>query len=247
MTIVFLHAYPLNRTMWQAQLATFAAQTPIIALDYAGFGNSAWALAPDEPRHIADMANRILAQLDSMGVHQFAVAGMSMGGYVALALWRQAASRIRGIAICNSRAGGDDDASKAVRTRNAAIARQQGAQAIADIMMPRLLSEYASPAVRQHVYQMALHASPTALANAMEMIRDRPDASDLLPDITVPSLVIGATDDPIIPVSESQRVADALPNSQCVIIPACGHISNLERPAQFNDALARWMARIRWE
>lgn len=246
MTIVLLHAYPLNRTMWHAQIDTFGTQTQVIALDYAGFGNSAWAVAPHEPRRIDDMANRVVSQLDGMGVNQFAVAGMSMGGYVALALWRHAAARIRGIAICNSRARGDDDASKAVRTRNAAIARQDGAKAIADIMMPRLLSAHASPDVYQHVYQMALHASPTALANAMEMIRDRPDASDLLPGITVPSLVIGASDDPIIPVSESQLVADALPNSHCEIIPACGHISNLERPAQFNAALARWMARIDW-
>lgn len=91
---------------------------------------------------------------------------------------------------------------------------------------------------------MALQASPDALANAMEMIRDRPDASALLPTIQVPSLVIGATDDPIMSVEESQLVADALPNSQCVIVPQCGHISNLERPQLFNDALIRWLMRV---
>jgi pimeloyl-ACP methyl ester carboxylesterase len=131
-----------------------------------------------------------------------------------------------------------------VRTRNAQIARTDGAAAIRDIMMPRLLSAYAPATVHAHVATMALQASPDALANAMEMIRDRPDASALLPTIQVPSLVIGATDDPIIQVAESQSVADALPNSQCVIVPQCGHISNLERPQLFNDTLIRWLTRV---
>lgn len=244
MTLVLLHAYPLNRSMWQPQIDALSAHHHVIALDYAGFGQSAWALAAHEPRRIDDMANRILAQLDSMGVNQFAVAGLSMGGYVALALWRQAATRIRGMAICNSRARADDEAGKAARTRNAAIARQDGARAIADIMMPRLLSTHAAPAVFQQVAHMALQAAPAALANAMEMIRDRPDARDMLATIHVASLVIGATDDPIIAVAESERDATALPNSQCVIIRDCGHISNLERPHQFNAALAGWLTRM---
>lgn len=244
MTIVLLHAYPLNGSMWQPQLAPLHAYAPVIALDYAGFGTSQWHLTATQPRSIDDLAVQLLAQLTQRGVEQFAVAGLSMGGYVALAMWRHAPTRIRGIAICNSRARADDDATKAVRTRNAQIARTDGATAIRDIMMPRLLSTYAPASVHAHVATMALQASPDALANAMEMIRDRPDASALLPTIQVPSLVIGATDDPIMSVEESQLVADALPNSQCVIVPQCGHISNLERPQLFNDALIRWLMRV---
>lgn len=244
MTLVLLHAYPLNRTMWQPQLTAFATRLPVVALDYAGFGLSQWHIAPHQPRRIDDMADLLLAELDRRGVHSFAVAGLSMGGYVALAMWRRAATRIRGIAICNSRASADDDTSKLARTRNAEIARSDGATAIADIMMPRLLSQYAAAEIQTQVRNMALQAQPDALANAMEMIRDRPDATDLLAHISVPSLVIGATDDPIIPASESARVAAALPHSHCVIIPQCGHISNLEQPQQFNHALDTWLARL---
>ncbi|MFM7680224.1 MAG: alpha/beta fold hydrolase [Roseiflexaceae bacterium] len=244
MTTVLLHAYPLNQHMWQPQRDSLATFGPVITLDYAGFGASHWDIAPRTPRRIDDVAQHILTELDQRGIDQFAVAGLSMGGYVALAMWRIAAARIRGIAICNSRARADDEATKAVRTRNAEIARTSGAVAIADIMMPRLLSAYAPASVVTQVRQMALQASPDALANAMEMIRDRPDASALLPTIQVPSLVIGATDDPIMPVTESQSVADALPNSQCVIVPQCGHISNLERPQVFNAALIRWLTRV---
>lgn len=243
-TVVLLHAYPLNRSMWQPQIEALGTTHHIVALDYAGFGTSHWHIAPDQPRRIDDMADMVLAALDAQGVDRFAVAGLSMGGYVALALWRRAAQRIRGMAICNSRASADDAAAQAVRTRNAEIARTNGATAIADIMMPRLLSAYASDAVRDHVYQLALQATPAALANAMEMIRDRPDSSALLRDMHIPSLVIGASDDPIIAADESRRVAAELPDSQCVILHQCGHISNLERPQQFNAALSGWLARI---
>lgn len=230
--------------MWQPQISALSAQHHVIALDYAGFGASRWDIAPHHPRRIDDMADLLLAELDQRGIHQFAVAGLSMGGYVALALWRRAAQRIQGIALCNSRASADDEAGKAARTRNAAIARSDGASAIADIMMPRLLSTHASPSLHAHVRELALHAPADALANAMEMIRDRPDARDMIATIHVPSLVIGASDDPIIAVAESERDAAALPNSQCVIMRDCGHISNLERPQQFNEALRTWLARI---
>ena len=244
MTTVLLHAYPLNQSMWQPQLDALATFGPVVALDYAGFGTSHWDIAPHTPRRIDDVAQHILTELNHRGIDQFAVAGLSMGGYVALALWRLAAARIRGIAICNSRARADDDVTKAVRTRNAEIARANGATAIAEIMMPRLLSSYATADVVTHVRQMALQAPPTALANAMEMIRDRPDASALLAHIQVLSLVIGATDDPIISVAESQHVAAQLPDAQCVILHQCGHISNLERPHAFNEALTHWRSRI---
>jgi pimeloyl-ACP methyl ester carboxylesterase len=244
MTIVLLHAYPLNQHMWQPQQDALTPFGPVIALDYAGFGTSHWEISPHTPRRIDDVAQHILTELEHRGINQFAVAGLSMGGYVALAMWRLAAARIRGIAICNSRARADDDATKAVRTRNAEIARTSGATAIAEIMMPRLLSPYATADVVTQVRQMALQASPAALANAMEMIRDRPDASTLLAQIQVPSLVIGATDDPIISIAESHHVATQLPNAQCVILQQCGHISNLERPQPFNDALTDWMMRV---
>ncbi len=243
--LLLLHAFPLNHTMWQPQIDALAPTTPLLALDYAGFGASQWhPTTPPDASHIDDVAASIVAELDRRSIAQVAVAGLSMGGYVALALWRIAPQRISGLAICNSRASGDDAATKAARVRNAHIARTQGAAALTEVMMPRLLSQYASPALYQQVRDLGSHADPEAMANAMLMIGERPDATALLPTITVPSLVIGATDDPIITVSDSAAVATALPNAQCVILPQCGHLSNLEYPTQFTAALQSWLQRI---
>lgn len=243
--LLLLHAFPLNHTMWQPQIEALAPTVPLLALDYAGFGTSHWyPTTPPNPRHIDEVAANIIAELDRRGIAHVAVAGLSMGGYLALALWRIAPHRITGLAICNSRATGDDAAGKATRVRNAHIARDQGAAALTDAMMPRLLSQYASPALVQQVRDLGSQADPEVMANAMLMIAERPDATTLLPTITVPSLVIGATDDPIITVSDSQAVAGAIPNAHCTILPQCGHLSNLEYPTQFTAALQSWLERI---
>jgi pimeloyl-ACP methyl ester carboxylesterase len=75
------------------------------------------------------------------------------------------------------------------------------------------------------------------------MMRERPDAMSLLPTITVPTIVIGATHDPIIPADESRAMADQIPHGQAVIIDEVGHLSNLERPDVFNAAIINWMQR----
>ena len=240
--LVLLHAFPLNQSMWQPQIAVLGHQYTVIAIDYAGFGRSTWEpqVTPG-PHDIDDVARSIVDVLDELDIERAAVAGLSMGGYVALAMWRIAAERIERLAICNSRAGADDDTTKQARSRNAAMVLEQGAEALADAMLPRLLSAHAGPGMRRHVHALASSAQPRVSANALLMMRERPDATALLPHITVPTLVIGASDDPIIPAHESQQLASALPNSNAVIITESGHLSNLERPDVFNRALRDWM------
>ena len=240
--LVLLHAFPLNHQMWQPQIAQLGHRYTIIAVDYAGFGMSTWnPHTPASPQHIDDVARSIVAVIDELGHERVAVAGLSMGGYVALALWRIAAARIERLAICNSRANADDDATKQARSRNAAMVLEQGAEALADAMMPRLLSEHCGDGIRRYIHTLAASAQPTVSANALLMMRERPDAEGLLPHIHVPTVVIGATHDPIIPANESTQIATALPHGRAVIIADAGHLSNIEQPQHFNQALMEWM------
>jgi 3-oxoadipate enol-lactonase len=103
------------------------------------------------------------------------------------------------------------------------------------------LSTHVGPGIRRYVHSLATEAPAETLANALEMIRDRPDARSLLPQMTIPTLVVGATDDPIMPVHESIALAKELPNCQTVILQDCGHLSNIEQPKAFNDAIIAWM------
>ena len=240
--LVLLHAFPLNQSMWQPQIAVLGHQYTVIAIDYAGFGRSTWEPGGTPGAHdIDDVAQSITAVLDELDIERAAVAGLSMGGYVALALWRIAPQRVDRLALCNSRASADDEATKQARSRNAAMVLEQGAEALADAMLPRLLSQHAGTGMRRHVHTLAASAQPRVSANALLMMRERPDATPLLPQITVPTLVVGASDDPIIPAHESLQMATALPNGNAVIIAESGHLSNLERPDVFNRALRDWM------
>jgi pimeloyl-ACP methyl ester carboxylesterase len=243
--LLLLHAFPLNHHMWQPQLAVLGHRYHVLAVDYAGFGTSYWApTTPADINQIDDLARHIITMLDEYRIESVAVAGLSMGGYLALALWRVAPNRINRLALCNTRAAADDQATKAARSRNAAIALEQGSEAIADIMLPRLLSEFTGNGMKRLVRDMAASAPARTIANALLMMRERPDATSLLPHITVPTLVIGATHDPIIPADESRAMADRVPNGHALIIDEVGHLSNLERPDIFNAAIINWMQRV---
>lgn len=242
--LVLLHAFPLHHRMWEPQIAVLGHRYRIIAVDYAGFGRSHWEPVASVVPAIEQIAHGIIDIFDQLDLDEVSLAGCSMGSYLALACYRLAPQRFRRLALCNARASADDDATRAARTRNAAVARTEGNAALADLMLPRLLSEHAGPGIRRYVHTMALEAQPETLATALEMLRDRPDARDLLPNITVPTLVVGATDDPIMPVHESVALAKELPNSELVILQDCGHLSNIELPKPFNDAVLAWMKRV---
>ena len=239
--LVLLHAFPLHHRMWEPQIAVLGHRYQIIAVDYAGFGRSHWEPLDSVVPAIEQVAHGIIDILDQLDLDDVALAGCSMGTYVALAMYRLAPQRFNRIALCNARASADDDATRAARTRNAAIARSDGVEAIAEMMLPRLLSTHVGPGIRRYVHTLATEAPAETLANALEMIRDRPDARSQLPQMTIPTLVVGATDDPIMPVHESIALAKELPHCQTVILQDCGHLSNIEQPKAFNDAIIAWM------
>ena len=241
--LLLLHAFPLHHRMWEPQIAVLGHRYQIIAVDYAGFGRSHWEPLDSVVPAIEQVAHGILDILDQLDLDSVAMAGCSMGTYMALAMYRLAPQRFNRIALCNARASGDDDATKAARTRNAAIARSDGVEPIADMLLPRLLSSHVGQGIRRYVHTMALEASAETVAQGLEMIRDRPDCRDLLAQMTIPTLVVGATDDPIMPVHESIALAKDLPNSETLIMQDCGHLSNIEQPKVFNDALIAWMQR----
>jgi pimeloyl-ACP methyl ester carboxylesterase len=112
-------------------------------------------------------------------------------------------------------------------------------------MMPRLLSQYASPALYQHVRDLGSQADPEAMANAMLMIGARPDASALLPTIHVPSLVIGATDDPIIPISESEAVRRSPAKHTMRDFAPMWSSQQPRIPTSFTAVLQSWLQRIK--
>ena len=163
--------------------------------------------------------------------------GLSMGGYTALAFARLFPESLRALILCDTRAEADTEEGKAGRDKMIASAQSEGAAPVVEQMLPKLLGETTRKDhadVMESVRTLALKQTPTAIANALRALRDRPDSLDLLPQIKVPTLVVVGEEDTITPLSMAQTLADKIPNAELAIIPRAGHLSNIEQPETFN-------------
>jgi 3-oxoadipate enol-lactonase len=232
--LLLLHAFPLSRMLWRAQIADFAATQRVIAPDLRGFGLT----PPATPAHgLDDYAADLLALLDRLQLPRVTVAGLSMGGYIAFALLRRAPQRITRLVLADTRAAADSEAVRAARAINAELALTQGSAALADKLLPGLVAPQTPPALRAELRAVAAANPPQGLADALHAMAARRDNSDLLPTIAVPTTVIVGEHDGLTPPAEAQRMADAIPGAQFRIIAGAGHLSAIEAPTAFTALL----------
>ncbi|MGZ3422813.1 MAG: alpha/beta fold hydrolase [Polyangiales bacterium] len=221
--IVFLHGFPLDRRMWEAQADAG------MAIDLRGFGERRGALV----RTIDAFADDVIAELDARGIDRAIVCGLSMGGYVALAMHRRHRTRIAGLILADTKATPDDDEAKKGRAANIVRARSEGPGAVFDAMAPKVLaSQEHAPAMRT----IAASQDPEAIVAALEAMRDRPDATAELSAIEVPTRIVVGSDDRVTPLADAERMARAIGNATLHVIEGAGHFSNIERPEAFRHA-----------
>jgi len=241
--LLFLHAFPLGLFMWEGQAQAFAATHRVIRFDARGFGATPAGDGPLSMERIADDAALLL---DHLGIGQAVVAGCSMGGYVAFAMVRRHRDRLRGLVLQNTRPGGDTLEARGNRGVLAARVLKEGSGAAADAFLPRLLGETtrrARPQLEAELRAAILKTSPRAIANALLGLGARADSTPTLREIAVPTLVLGGIEDVLTPPAESEAMAAAIDGSQLLILPAAGHLANLENPEAYNAALAGFLRR----
>jgi pimeloyl-ACP methyl ester carboxylesterase len=232
--LVLVHAFPLSGAMWERQIAALAGRFRLIAPDTRGLGASALGGAPVGMDTYAD---DLAALLDHLGLARAAVVGLSMGGYIAFALLRRHSARIAAFVLANTRALADTEEGRRGREQSARAAEEQGPGAVAEAMLPRLLSPGAPQTLRDEVRRMIEANDGRGIAAAQRAMAARPDSTGLLARIAVPTLVVGAGQDPIIPLDETRAMQAAIPGSRLLELPHAGHLSNLEAPEAFNGAL----------
>jgi pimeloyl-ACP methyl ester carboxylesterase len=244
--IVFLHGFPLDHSMWRHQLDFFSTTHRCIAPDLRGHGGTLDLGEPLQPGQVTIemMAGDVAALLDHLGVHKAAVCGLSMGGYIAFALWRKHSERISRIILADTKATADTDEAKANRYRLAELVLARGAQAAADAMLPRLVApEHLGGPVGLEIRRMIESASPAHIANTLHALAARPDATDLLVDLTAPSLIVVGEKDAITPLSDAHLMYyEAERAWRLAVIPGAGHMSPLENPEAFNAAMAEFLS-----
>lgn len=239
--LVLLHAFPLNKAMWQPQLNALASSARVLAPDLRGFGGSRGF---DSSPSVEQMADDVASFLDALQIREpIVLGGLSMGGYVALAFARRYADRLRGLILADTKADPDDDMAKANRDKMIALVHKEGSRAVIDTMLPRLISADTvarRPAIAEEIGALA-SAQPAAIANALQALRDRPDATPGLAAITVPTLILVGQQDEATPPAKATAMAQAIRKAQLVVLPEAGHMSNLEQPERFNTAIRAFL------
>jgi pimeloyl-ACP methyl ester carboxylesterase len=235
-TLILLHGFPFHAGMWDALHETTPLGWRLITPDLRNFGESRGAPA----RAIDDHASDVLTLLRHLGCEDAVIGGLSMGGYVALAVHRMAPQRCRSLILADTRAEPDDEDGKANRVRLQAAARERGPDAVLQAMLPKLLGPAAQAAgvVPDRLRALAGANTADGVVDGLEALKTRPDARPGLAAVTCPTLVIVGADDALMPPSVAETLRDGIAGAQMVVIPDAGHMSNLEQPVAF--ALAVW-------
>lgn len=240
--VVLLHAFPLSATMWSEQRAALAAGYRVLTPDQRGFGGS--PLGDDEPS-LDIAADDVAVLLDASGIGRAVVAGLSMGGYVAMALLRRHPERLAGLILADTRGSADADAIRDKRERIArTVLETADATILLDEVLPTLLgdtSERDRPEIVERVRRMVTAAPPPAVAWAQRAMAARPDSFVSLAAVEVPTLVVVGEEDRLSPPEEAQRIADVVPGARLRRIAAAGHLSAVERPAEFTGAVREFL------
>jgi 3-oxoadipate enol-lactonase len=239
-TLLLIHAFPVDARMWDQQVADLSEEHQVLAPSLPGFGGSPPA---GDVLTMDVAADAVAGELDRAGAQRAVVAGLSMGGYVAFSLWRRHRDRVAGLLLANTKAEPDDEAGKERRRGVAQTARQEGSAGIADAAPP-LLSEGADPALWDRVKEMIRRQPGESIAAASLGMADRPDSRPILPEIDVPTTVLTSSGDTLIPPEVTAPMAEAISNADLVTLQNAGHLSNLEDPTGFTDALRSLVARV---
>ncbi len=237
MPLVFLHAFPFNRTMWEPQLKALSNRFRVITVDLRGHGESD---APLWRYTMEQFADDIKGLLDHLSIQQAVLVGLSMGGYLMFAFYRKHSDRVKGLVFADTRAEPDSPEQIAWRFRLAQRVYKEGAGAVAEEMLPKLLaptSYQTKPALVQQVRAIMIGSQISGIVGDLMAIAERPDSIPLLSTITCSTLVLVGEMDALTSPAENKRIADGIPGARFQIIPSAGHLSNLEQPEIFNEGV----------
>jgi 3-oxoadipate enol-lactonase len=238
--IVWIHGYPLASAIFEAQFAIRGVRH--LAPDLPGFGGSESRPALT----IDDYALLVLRLLDELGIERAVFGGVSMGGYVAMAIARRAKHRLAGLILIDTRETPDTAEAREGRYTAIETVRKEGTRPVIESMLPKMLTtktiENDTPAASTARSVMQA-ASPEGVISALAAMAERPDASDVISTIDAPLLIVVGEHDSLTPRSDAERMHAAAAESTLVVLPGAAHLSNLEQPGPFNDAVQLFLSK----
>jgi 3-oxoadipate enol-lactonase len=241
--VVLVHGFPLSSDLWTPQRAALSADHRVITPDLRGFGGSD-ALHGTPSMDV--YADDIVAILDELGVAQATVAGLSMGGYVTMALLRRRPDRVRGVMLVATKMTPDTPQGRQGRDDMIALAQTEGAGAVADKMLPNMLTERTRADDAELVTfarEMMASASVDGIVAALTALRERPDSTATLQSLDIPVLVVVGQDDKLTTVDDATAMHNTAARSRLEIIRDAAHLVNLEQPGEVNRVMLDFLQR----
>jgi pimeloyl-ACP methyl ester carboxylesterase len=226
--------------MWEEQMAAIGRSHTTAAIDLPGFGGS--DALPEAETTMAAYAESCEAVARHVNAEDpWIVAGLSMGGYVAFEMWRRRNINIKAMILADTRAMVDTPEQLAARMAMIEKAREGGADFVANAQLSKMVTANCGFDLRERVAHWMRHAPAEGLLGAMHAMVKRPDSVPTLATIDVPVLLLCGEEDPVSPPSEMAAIAGGLSDATFVKIPGAAHLSNIEQPALFNDALYKFL------
>ena len=243
--VVLLHGFPFNRTLWREQIEVLKDSHRVVAPDLRGHGETSVAT---EPATMEEMARDVAALLDELRIDRPVLGGLSMGGYVALAFHRLFPRRVRALLLADTRAQADTEEVKRTREETALRALAEGMAPLADVMMPKLFAHTTHmkhPEAVERVREMILATKPEGAAAALRGMAERRDQTTYLANILQPTLIVVGSEDQVTPPADAELMRREIRGSRLEVFDGAGHVSNIERPEEFNRALVSFLGGLR--
>jgi len=241
--VLLIHGHPFDCTMWRAQLAA-GIPAHLIAPDLRNFGRTT---SKNDPASWSTYAEDLLAFMDTVGIQRFAAAGLSMGGQIALELFALAPERLLGLALCDTSAQLDTPEKRANRLALADRLEREGMEPYAEEVLSKMICDHTidtKPDVARELLEMMKRAPVRGAADAARARTQRRDYIPLLPNIKIPTVILVGEFDQFTPVPDAELMHHAIPNSQLVVIKEAGHVTNLEQPEAFDQALGNFIGAV---
>ena len=223
-----------------AVIAEHAPSYNIILADFPGFGSA----ASETSWTISGTMVELHSKLEEQDVRDPVIAGLSMGGYAALAYYRLYQNEVKALILSNTKAAADDEKGKKGREEFAVDVEARGAQAVFDRMLEKLISDASkkvNPELISRLKKWIESATPSAIATALRALALRDDSTDLLPVISCPSLLITGEDDAIIPFEEMEKMSVEIKGAKFVSFTKAGHLTALEDPVKWGSIVSSFL------
>jgi 3-oxoadipate enol-lactonase len=242
--VIFLHGFPFNRTMWQAQTELLAGRCRVITFDLRGHGDSQTG---EEEFSMALFARDLLGLMDALRIEKAVLCGLSMGGYIALNAVESHPERFSALILCDTQCAADTPEAKAKRLAAIRTVQDEGVETFAEALLGNILAPEtlaARPKTVAAVREMILGTSPLSLERSLRAMREREETCSKLPDISVPVLLLVGETDKITPQEAAAYMKEHIGHAHLSVIEAAGHLSNLENPAAFNAELEKFISAL---